>query len=84
MALSIQAGTESEILGGWGGGWGGGCGFGAEEEEVEEEDEEEGKAGLGMEAWLGARGVLGVVGIFEIGVLMAGEFTRDVSEGTGC
>lgn len=50
MALSIQAGTESEGLCGWGGGWGGGCGFGAEEEEVEEEDEEEGKAGLGMEA----------------------------------
>lgn len=69
IALSIQAGTGSEGLccGG------GGCGRGAEEEE------EEGREGLGMDARLGARGVIG-----EVGGSMMGEFTRNVTGGAGC
>lgn len=75
MALSIQAGTGSEGLCCWGSG----CERGAEEEE-----KEEGEGGLGMDARLGAKGVLDEVEILEAGALMVDEFPCDITDGVGC
>lgn len=76
MALSIQAGTGSEGLCCWGSG----CECGAEEEE----EEEEGKEGLGMDARLGAKGVLDEVEIFDAEALMVDEFPGDITNGVDC
>lgn len=74
MALSIQAGTGSEGL----------CRGGSCCERGAEEVEVEGREGLGTDARLGVRGVIGELGIFGAGVLMVEEFPSDASEGAGC
>lgn len=75
MALSIQAGTGSEGLCCWGSA----CERGAEEEE-----EEESKERSGMDARLGANGVLDEVEIFDAGALMVDEFPCDITNGVDC
>lgn len=80
MALSIQAGTGSDGLCCWVSG----CERRAEEEEEEEDEEEVGKEGAGMDARLGAEGVLEEVEIFDTGALLVDEFPCDITHGVGC